>query len=176
MLIGINLLREGLDIPEVSLVAVLDADKEGFLRSERSLVQTCGRAARNAAGTVILYADQVTPSMRATIEETNRRRTIQEAYNRDHGITPQTIMSEIKDTMAQHLKASGWMGGEDAAGRPVPVTAEPEIVYHSVAEIQREIGELEKKMQEAARQLAFEEAAGYRDRIKELKMMELAVG
>ncbi len=176
VLIGINLLREGLDIPEVSLVAVLDADKEGFLRSQRSLVQTCGRAARNAAGTVILYADQVTPSMRATIEETNRRRTIQEAYNRDHGITPQTIMSEIKDTMAQHLKASGWMGGEDAAGRPVPVTAEPEIVYHSVAEIQREIGELEKKMQEAARQLAFEEAAGYRDRIKELKMMELAVG
>ncbi|WP_028319604.1 excinuclease ABC subunit UvrB [Desulfobulbus elongatus] len=176
VLVGINLLREGLDIPEVSLVAVLDADKEGFLRSERSLVQTCGRAARNADGTVILYADAVTPSMRATIDETNRRRGIQERYNHEHGITPQTVISEIKDTMAQHLRASGWVSAEDLAGRPVPVTAEPEIVYHSVAEIQREIAELEQKMHEAARQLAFEEAAGYRDRIRELKMMELAVG
>ena len=176
VLVGINLLREGLDIPEVSLVAVLDADKEGFLRSERSLVQTCGRAARNALGTVILYADRVTPSMQATIAETNRRRTIQEGYNREHGITPQTVISEIKDAMAQHLKASGWVSAEDLAGHPVPVTGEPEILYHSVAEIQREIAALEKKMHEAARQLAFEEAAGYRDRIKELKMMELAVG
>lgn len=176
VLIGINLLREGLDIPEVSLVAVLDADKEGFLRSERSLVQTCGRAARNAHGTVILYADKVTPSMQYTIDETNRRRAIQEAYNQAHEITPQTVISEIKDSMAQHLKASGWVSSEDAAGRFTPVTAEPAILYHSVAEIQREIKELEKKMQEAARQLAFEEAAGYRDRIKELKMMELAIG
>jgi len=176
VLIGINLLREGLDIPEVSLVAVLDADKEGFLRSERSLVQTCGRAARNAEGMVILYADKITPSMRYTIDETNRRRAIQDAYNREHGITPQTIISEIKDSMAQHLKASGWVSTEDAAGRPLAVTAEPEILYHSVAEIHREIAALEKKMQEAARQLAFEEAAGYRDRIRELKMMELAVG
>lgn len=176
VLIGINLLREGLDIPEVSLVAVLDADKEGFLRSERSLVQTCGRAARNAQGTVILYADKVTPSMQYTIDETNRRREIQEAYNQAHDITPQTVISEIKDSMAQHLKASGWVSTEDASGRFAPVTAEPAILYHSVAEIQREIKELEKKMQEAARQLAFEEAAGYRDRIRELKMMELAVG
>jgi excinuclease ABC subunit B len=176
VLIGINLLREGLDIPEVSLVAVLDADKEGFLRSERSLVQTCGRAARNAEGMVILYADKVTPSMQYTINETNRRRAIQEAYNQAHGITPQTVISEIKDAMAQHLKASGWISTEDAAGRFAPVTAEPAILYHSVTEIQREISGLEKKMQEAARQLAFEEAAGYRDRIKELKMMELAVG
>jgi excinuclease ABC subunit B len=176
VLIGINLLREGLDIPEVSLVAVLDADKEGFLRSERSLVQTCGRAARNAEGMVILYADKITNSMRYTIDETNRRRAIQDAYNREHGITPQTIISEIKDSMAQHLKASGWVSAEDAAGLPLAVTAEPEILYHSVAEIQREIKELEKKMQEAARLLAFEEAAGYRDRIRELKMMELAVG
>ncbi|WP_310599890.1 excinuclease ABC subunit UvrB [Desulfobulbus sp.] len=176
VLIGINLLREGLDIPEVSLVAVLDADKEGFLRSERSLVQTCGRAARNAEGTVILYADNVTPSMRATIDETNRRRAIQERYNQEHDIVPRTVISEIKDTMAQHLKASGWIGAEDAVGRSVAAMAEPEIVYHSVAEIQREIAELENKMREAARQLAFEEAAGYRDRIKELKMMELAVG
>ncbi|WP_319585926.1 excinuclease ABC subunit UvrB [uncultured Desulfobulbus sp.] len=176
VLIGINLLREGLDIPEVSLVAVLDADKEGFLRSERSLVQTCGRAARNAEGMVILYADKITNSMRYTIDETNRRRAIQDAYNREHGITPQTIISEIKDSMAQHLKASGWVSAEDAAGWPLAVTAEPEILYHSVAEIHREIKELEKKMQEAARLLAFEEAAGYRDRIRELKMMELAVG
>ncbi|MCL2790245.1 MAG: excinuclease ABC subunit UvrB [Desulfobulbus sp.] len=176
VLIGINLLREGLDIPEVSLVAVLDADKEGFLRSERSLVQTCGRAARNVEGTVILYADAVTPSMRATIDETNRRRTIQERYNQEHGITPRTIISEIKDAMAQHLRASGWVSAEDPAGHLLPATAEPVILYHSVAEIQREIAELEKKMFDASRQLAFEEAAGYRDRIRELRMMELAVG
>ena len=176
VLIGINLLREGLDIPEVSLVAVLDADKEGFLRSERSLVQTCGRAARNAEGTVILYADVLTQSMRATIDETNRRRAIQERYNQEHDIVPRTVISEIKDTMAQHLRASGWIGAEDATGRSPAVATEPEIFYHSVAEIKREIAELENKMNEAARSLAFEEAAGYRDRIKELKMMELAVG
>jgi excinuclease ABC subunit B len=178
VLIGINLLREGLDIPEVSLVAILDADKEGFLRSERSLVQTCGRAARNADGTVILYADKVTRSMQYTIDETNRRRTSQDAYNREHGITPQTVISEIKDSMAQHLRASGWQSAEDAAiaRGALLQTAEPEIHYHSVDELRREIAVLEKKMQEAARLLAFEEAAGYRDRIKELKMLELAVG
>ncbi len=178
VLIGINLLREGLDIPEVSLVAILDADKEGFLRSERSLVQTCGRAARNADGMVILYADQITRSMQYTIDETNRRRIIQDAYNREHGITPRTIISEIKNSMAQHLKASGWEGGGEGATTSAGslTTAEPQILYHSVDELRRERVELEKKMQEAARQLAFEEAAGYRDRIKELKMMELAVG
>jgi excinuclease ABC, B subunit len=176
VLIGINLLREGLDIPEVSLVAVLDADKEGFLRSERSLVQTCGRAARNAEGMVILYGDAVTPSMRATIDETNRRRTIQERYNLEHNIVPRTVVSEIKDAMAQHLKTSGWMSADDSGGQPILTTAEPRILYRSIAEIQCEITELEKKMHEAARQLAFEEAAGYRDRIRELRMMELAVG
>ncbi|MBV5316431.1 MAG: excinuclease ABC subunit UvrB [Desulfobulbaceae bacterium] len=177
VLVGINLLREGLDIPEVSLVAVLDADKEGFLRSERSLVQTCGRAARNADGTVILYADQITRSMQYTIDETNRRRAIQDGYNREHGITPRTIISEIKDSMAQHLKASGWQSADEAAGRAGSLaTAEPEIVYHSVDELHREIADLEKKMQEAAGKLAFEEAAAYRDRIRELKMLELAVG
>jgi excinuclease ABC subunit B len=178
VLVGINLLREGLDIPEVSLVAVLDADKEGFLRSERSLVQTCGRAARNAGGMVILYADRVTPSMQATMDETSRRRAIQAAHNQAHNITPRTIISEIKDAMAQHLRASGWhpAEGEDAESLGLLTAAEPEVVYHSVDELRREIAGLEKKMQEAARQLAFEEAAGYRDRIRELRMMELAVG
>ncbi len=176
VLVGINLLREGLDIPEVSLVAVLDADKEGFLRSERSLVQTCGRAARNAQGTVILYADKVTPSMRYTIDETNRRRQIQEAYNTEHGITPQTVISEIKDSMAQHLKASGWQAEDEYQSTGLLMAAESEAVYHSVDELHQEIAALETKMQEAAKMLAFEEAAAYRDRIKELKMMELAVG
>jgi len=176
VLVGINLLREGLDIPEVSLVAVLDADKEGFLRSERSLVQTCGRAARNAEGMVILYADRVTPSMQYTINETNRRRAIQEAYNREHGITPRTIISEIKDAMNQHLRASGWQAADENHGRAALAAAEPEVVYHSIDALHREIAELEKKMQEAAKQLAFEEAASYRDRIRELKMLELAVG
>jgi excinuclease ABC subunit B len=176
VLVGINLLREGLDIPEVSLVAVLDADKEGFLRSERSLVQTCGRAARNAQGTVILYADKITPSMRYTMDETIRRRSIQERFNREHGITPQTVISEIKDSMAQHLKASGWEAADEQQGAGLLQTAEAQTVYHSVDELHQEIALLEKKMQEAAALLAFEEAAAYRDRIKELKMMELAVG
>lgn len=173
VLIGINLLREGLDIPEVSLVAVLDADKEGFLRSERSLVQTCGRAARNASGMVILYADQVTPSMAATIRETERRRGIQEAYNQAHGIVPRTVISEIKDSVNQHLRASGWTPEEEQPA--LFQSAEPERVYHSGEELRRDIGELERRMREAAAKLAFEEAAGYRDRIRALKMLELAL-
>ncbi len=108
VLVGINLLREGLDIPEVSLVAILDADKEGFLRSERSLIQTCGRAARNADGLVIMYADNITGSMRYTIEETERRRKIQEKYNRENGIIPRTIISAVKDSMQQHLHNTGY--------------------------------------------------------------------
>ncbi len=180
VLVGINLLREGLDIPEVSLVAVFDADKEGFLRSERSLVQTCGRAARNAEGMVILYADKITRSMQYTIDETNRRRKIQAAYNRKHGIQPQTIVSEIKNTMAQHLRASGWEG--DAYGTQADdldgklSTGEKVVVYHSVKEVHQEVLELEGKMAEAAQNLEFEEAAAYRDRIKELKMLELEIG
>ena len=174
VLVGINLLREGLDIPEVALVAVLDADKEGFLRSERSLVQTCGRAARNVDGLVILYADRITKSMQYTIDETNRRRKIQQEFNEKHGIVPQTIISEIKDSMNQHLKASGWEGTADDAG--LLMAAEPEIVYHSVDELHAEISQLEQQMHEAAEKLAFEEAAALRDRIKELKMLELEVG
>ncbi len=175
VLIGINLLREGLDIPEVALVAVLDADKEGFLRSERSLVQTCGRAARNAEGRVILYADTITRSMQYTIDETNRRRSIQKAYNKKHGIVPQTIQSEIKDSMAQHLRASGWQPEEygKADDGALPLAAEAEVVYHSVDDLRREIRELEEKMLAAAEKLAFEEAAAYRDRMNELKLLEL---
>ncbi len=179
VLIGINLLREGLDIPEVSLVAILDADKEGFLRSERSLVQTCGRAARNAGGRVILYADKITKSMQFTIDETNRRRAIQDQYNKEHGIVPRTIKSEVKDSMALHLKASGWEGtiyGETVADDGLAMAAEPTVVYHSVDDLRAEIQELEKKMQAAAEKLAFEEAAAYRDRMNELKMLELEVG
>jgi excinuclease ABC subunit B len=179
VLIGINLLREGLDIPEVTLVAILDADKEGFLRSERSLVQTCGRAARNAKGKVILYADKITKSMQYTIDETKRRRIIQDQYNQDHNIIPATIKSEVKDSMAQHLKASGWEGtryGEAVADDGALQAAEPEIVYHDVKDLRIEIKELEKKMEEAAEKLAFEEAAAYRDRMNDLKMLELEVG
>ncbi|MFP7755928.1 excinuclease ABC subunit UvrB [Thermodesulfobacteriota bacterium B35] len=181
VLIGINLLREGLDIPEVSLVAILDADKEGFLRSRRSLVQTCGRAARNADGLVILYGDAITPSMQYTIDETNRRRSIQDAYNREHGIEPRTIISAIKDSMDQHLRASGWTGeptlydvGQN--GATTAAAAEPTVTYSNLDELRREIRALEKKMHEAADRLAFEEAAAYRDQIKELQMLELEVG
>ena len=113
VLVGINLLREGLDIPEVSLVAVLDADKEGFLRSERSLIQTCGRAARNVNGIVILYGDNVTGSMQRTIDETERRRKIQDAHNIEHGITPTTIRSKVKNTLQKHLQASGYEAADD---------------------------------------------------------------
>ncbi len=174
VLVGINLLREGLDIPEVALVAILDADKEGFLRSERSLVQTCGRAARNVDGLVILYADKITKSMQFTIDETTRRRKIQQEFNDKHGIIPRTIISEVKDSMTRHLKASGWDGYTDDAG--MLQVGEPEIVYHSLDELHKEVQELERRMQKAAEKLAFEEAAALRDRIKDLKMLELEVG
>lgn len=176
VLVGINLLREGLDIPEVSLVAVLDADKEGFLRSERSLVQTCGRAARNAQGQVILYADKVTRSMQYTIDETNRRRSIQDAYNKAHGIEPTTVISGIKDSIVEHLKASGWEEDIEGITSDKLVTAESSTVYHTVDELQAEIVQLEKKMLEAAEKLEFEAAAAYRDQINALKMLEIEVG
>jgi excinuclease ABC subunit B len=166
VLVGINLLREGLDIPEVSLVAVLDADKEGFLRSERSLMQTCGRAARNVEGRVILYADTITESMRRTIEETERRRLLQEGYNREHGITPETVKSRIKDVMAS-IYEQDYVTVE-------PEAAEAEAEYETVQELKKEIAHTDKKMREAARDLAFEEAARLRDRLKQLKEKELA--
>nr|MBF0222144.1 excinuclease ABC subunit UvrB [Desulfobulbaceae bacterium] len=165
VLVGINLLREGLDSPEVTLVAVLDADKEGFLRSERSLVQTCGRAARNAFGRVILYADKITGSMQYTIDETSRRRKIQAEFNRVHGITPATIHSKIKDIIASIYEKDY-----------VPTlleAAENTGQYSSLADIRKEIKTLTKEMHEAAKELAFEEAAILRDTIKKLQEQEL---
>jgi len=166
VLIGINLLREGLDLPEVSLVAILDADKEGFLRSERSLIQTIGRASRNIHGEVIFYADTITPSMQAAIEETNRRRRIQEEYNRKNGITPETIKSRIKDILASVYEADYVT---------VPVAAEEQAPYLS-EDIDKELARLKKEMQAAAKRLEFEKAAALRDRIRALEQMELKFG
>jgi excinuclease ABC subunit B len=174
VLVGINLLREGLDIPEVSLVAILDADKEGFLRSERSLIQTCGRAARNADGLVIMYADNITGSMRYTIEETERRRKIQKEYNRKNGITPQTIISAVKDSMQQHLQNSGYIS-EDFDETLLEI-AEELPTFSSVKELEKEIKKLEKEMHLAAKELAFERAAELRDRIKKIRLLEIEIG
>lgn len=159
VLVGINLLREGLDIPEVSLVAILDADKEGFLRSERSLIQTIGRAARNANGYVIMYADTITKSMEIAINETKRRRAIQEAYNKEHGIVPQTVRKEIRDLIRATYAAEE------------QETYEAQRDYSKMTKKEREklIAELEKEMKEAAKALDFERAAKLRDLILELK-------
>jgi len=173
-LVGVNLLREGLDLPEVSLVAILDADKEGFLRSERSLIQTCGRAARNSDGMVIMYADVVTGSMRFTIEETERRRKIQETHNRQHGIEPKTIISSIKDSMQQHLKNSGYIV-EDYQ-QHLLATAEEVPFFTSIKDLEKEIRKLEGEMRAAAKELAFEKAAALRDRIKKIRLMEIELG
>ena len=166
VLVGINLLREGLDIPEVSLVAVLDADKEGFLRSARSLIQTCGRAARNVQGMVILYGDRITDSMRQTIDETARRRIIQAAYNEAHGITPESVLSRIKDLMDTVYEKDYVTVGLE--------TGEAGQQYASLPELRREMKALEKEMLAAAKELAFEDAAALRDQLKKLKEMELA--
>ncbi len=174
VLVGINLLREGLDIPEVSLVAILDADKEGFLRSERSLIQTCGRAARNADGLVIMYADNVTGSMRYTIEETERRRKIQEKYNREHSITPRTIISAVKDSMQQHLHNTGYTSGD--FGEQLLALAEELPIFSSLKDLEKEISKLEKEMHRAAGELAFEKAAELRDRIKKIRLLEIELG
>lgn len=165
VLIGINLLREGLDIPEVSLVAVMDADKEGFLRSERSLIQTCGRAARNSRGKVIMYADKITGAMRYTIEETERRRRIQAEYNQRYGITPETIQSKIKD-ITETIYEKDYASVTLEAAEKLPH-------YESLADLRKEIRQLTREMHAAAAELAFEEAAGLRDRIKDLQELEL---
>ena len=162
VLVGINLLREGLDIPEITLVAILDADKEGFLRSETSLVQTIGRAARNSEGRVIMYADTITGSMKAAIDETNRRRQIQDAYNKEHGITPTTIKKAIRD-----LITTGTDEDVDALNAR---RNEKDVESMSKKELQAEIKKYTKKMETAAAELNFEMAAEYRDHLKELKI------
>ena len=158
VLVGINLLREGLDIPEITLVAILDADKEGFLRSETSLIQTIGRAARNSNGHVIMYADVMTDSMRNAIEETNRRREIQEAYNEEHGITPTTIKKAVRDLIAV---------SKAVAETEVKLKKDPESM--SKKELKNLISQLEKQMRQAAADLNFEQAAELRDKMIELK-------
>ena len=164
VLIGINLLREGLDIPEVSLVAILDADKEGYLRSERSLIQTIGRAARHVDGQVILYADAITKSMRVAIDETNRRRELQGQFNEDHGITPESIIKSISNILHSVYEADY---------TTVPLAAEEEDKYHSQEELDRLIKKLRKDMKTAADRYDFERAAELRDRIFKLEGKEL---
>ena len=164
VLVGVNLLREGLDLPEVSLVAILDADKEGFLRSERSLIQTAGRAARNINGEVILYGDTITGSMQRALHETGRRRKIQEEYNRRMGITPETVKSNIKDILSSIYEADYWT---------VPAAAEEKIEYGYDEDT---LKKLEAEMKEAAKKLEFERAASIRDKIKEIKSRMIEVG
>ena len=158
VLVGINLLREGLDIPEISLVAILDADKEGFLRSETSLIQTIGRAARNSDGHVIMYADNMTDSMKAAISETNRRREIQQKYNEEHGITPQTIKKSVRDLISI---------SKVIAKEEVRFEKDPESMDEK--ELEKLIGDIQKKMKKAASDLNFEAAAELRDKMVELK-------
>jgi excinuclease ABC subunit B len=162
VLIGINLLREGLDIPEVSLVAILDADKEGFLRSARSLIQTCGRASRNVRGQVIMYADFVTRSMQQAIDETNRRRTIQKRYNKQHSITPTSIEKEISPVFERLAEFND---------KPRDRVAETLAQYESEENLDIIIRNLEKEMKQAAEELEFERAADIRDQIQAIKEM-----
>ena len=171
VLIGVNLLREGLDLPEVSLIAILDADKEGFLRNERSLTQTAGRAARNANGTVIFYADKVTASMQATIDETDRRREIQIAYNEEHGITPTTIFKSKEEILSKGsiLDIRGKKKKFYTEPDELSIAADPVIAYMSREQLEKTISETERKMKKAAKDLDFITAAQYRDELFALK-------
>jgi excinuclease ABC subunit B len=164
VLVGINLLREGLDLPEVGLVAILDADKEGFLRSETSLIQTIGRAARNVEGQVVMYADDVTPSMQRAINETNRRRALQMEFNREHGIDPQTIRKKVSDIL--ELVQSPEAPGVDRRRREVSQRRDLDLPFD---DLQRLVQSLEEEMREAARELRFEYAARLRDEVNELR-------
>jgi excinuclease ABC subunit B len=165
VLVGINLLREGLDLPEVSLVAILDADKEGFLRSGGSLIQTVGRAARNVNGRAIMYADKMTDSMKLAIGETERRRKIQEAYNQEHGITPASIVKSIDEVMSSIYE-------RDYVTVPADTDGE---LFRSHGELEARITELQMQMKSAAANLEFEKAAALRDRIKQLRTRELGL-
>jgi excinuclease ABC subunit B len=160
VLVGINLLREGLDLPEVSLVAILDADKEGFLRAERSLIQTAGRAARNVHGRVIMYADRITAAMKKAIDETVRRRSVQKAYNTEHGITPETVKRAILDL-------SGTIFEADYRAVPAPEPAEVDKV--AAEDLEGVIQKLRREMRQAAEKLEFERAADLRDRVHQLE-------
>ena len=160
VLVGINLLREGLDIPEITLVAILDADKEGFLRSETSLIQTIGRAARNSEGHVIMYADKITDSMRNAINETERRRKIQQEYNKEHNITPTTIQKSVRDLISVSKKV---------AQEELNFKKDPESMNRE--ELEKLIADIQKKMKKAASDLNFEAAAEYRDQMIQLKKM-----
>jgi excinuclease ABC subunit B len=164
-LVGINLLREGLDLPEVSLVAILDADKEGYLRSATSLVQTAGRAARNVRGTVIMYADRLTDSMRFAISETERRRAIQGAYNAEHGITPETIRRSIRDVLRSVEERDYYTVEAEA----------PDERFESAEALAATVKRLEDEMKEAAKRLDFERAAELRDRLRALRRRDLSV-
>ncbi|HDK41481.1 MAG TPA: excinuclease ABC subunit B, partial [Nitrospirae bacterium] len=163
VLIGINLLREGLDLPEVSLVAVLDADKEGFLRSARSLIQTSGRAARNVNGKVIFYADTITGSMQTAIDESNRRQKIQLEYNKKNKITPKSIIKDITNVLSSIYEADYWT---------VPAVADEKVEYTDETGIKQ----LEDEMKQAADKLEFEKAAELRDRIKAIRNRQIEVG
>ena len=173
VLVGVNLLREGLDLPEVSLVAILDADKEGFLRSHRSLTQTAGRAARNVNGKVIMYADKITDSMRQTITETNRRRKKQLAYNEAHGITPQQIKKARNNILTGNAENTEQpkqpKAYADMPTQPEMLAADPVIQYMSKEQLQKSMERTRKLMQEAAKKLDFIEAAQYRDELLRLE-------
>jgi excinuclease ABC subunit B len=166
VLVGINLLREGLDLPEVSLVAILDADKEGFLRSSGSLIQTIGRAARNVNGRAIMYADAMTDSMRTAITETDRRRTLQEAYNREHGITPASIVKSIDEVLTSVYERDYVTVG---------TTADEMGQFRTHGELEAHVAGLQAQMRAAAANLEFEKAAAIRDRIKQLKSRDLGL-
>ncbi|MEJ2141823.1 MAG: helicase-related protein, partial [Gammaproteobacteria bacterium] len=174
VLVGINLLREGLDIPEVSLVTILDADKEGFLRSDRSLIQTIGRAARNASGRAILYADKVTGSMQRAMDETARRREKQIAYNKEHGITPKTINKKVADILEGAYGAAAINARK--AGK-LDKVAEEAAEYETMAPdlVAKKIAQLEKRMYQHAQDLEFEEAAAVRDEIERIREYSLGL-